>query len=103
MKCFLKPFDRIFCSVSDLLFLKDEIENATDEPTLGLRGVFISPNNGQDTARIDTGSSSITDKFSWLKNRHKWDWWQKARQPRQPWQSSSRRRKRRRRRLVNLN
>ena len=79
---------------------EDEIENATDEPTLSLRGVFINPDTGQDTARIDTGTSSITDKFSWLKNRHKWDWWQKARQPRQPWQSSNRRRRRRRRRLV---
>jgi len=59
----------------------------------------------QDTARIDTGitSGTIADKFNWMKNRHKWEWWQKARQPRQPWASPNRRRrKRRRRRLVNL-
>lgn len=86
------------------------MENATDEPTSGLewsRGIFIDPtaDEGQDTARIDTGvtSATIADKFNWLKNRHKWDWWQKARQPRQPWSSptaTGRRRKRRRRRLV---
>ena len=104
------------------------MENATDEPRSGLewsRGIFVSATddsdnenaskagdgNGelkitQDTARIDTGtgtSGTISDKFNWMKNRHKWEWWQKARQPRQPWASPNRRRrKRRRRRLVNL-
>ena len=103
------------------------MENATDEPTSGVewsRGIFVSASDDeeigtsgeggdrdpsvlqQDTSRIDTGTTStIADKFNWMKNRHKWEWWQKARQPRQPWSSpvvSGRRRKRRRRRLVNL-
>ena len=40
---------------------------------------------------------------SWIKNQNKWEWWQKARQPRQPWASPNRRRRKRwRRRLVNL-
>ena len=99
--------------LDDWFNYQDEMENATDEPTSGLewsRGIFVSPtieaaaDGGQDTSRIDTGTTStIADKFNWLKNRHKWDWWQKARQPRQPWpspsNSSGRRRKRRRRRL----
>ena len=104
------------------------MENATDEPTSGVewsRGIFVSASDDdestsksgegslentnkqqEDTSRIDTGTTStINDKFNWMKNRHKWEWWQKARQPRQPWSSplSGRRRKRRRRRrLVNL-
>ena len=104
------------------------MENATDEPTSGVewsRGIFVSASDDegitsgeggdpelvivggqQDTSRIDTGTTStIADKFNWMKNRHKWEWWQKARQPRQPWSSpvvAGRRRKRRRRRLVNL-
>ena len=112
---------------------QDEIENATDEPTSGVewsRGIFVSASDDdeitsksgdgtkvlqnnknrnkkqEDTSRIDTGTTStITDKFTWMKNRHKWEWWQKARQPRQPWSSpltSRRRRRRRRRRLLNI-
>ena len=96
--------------------MKDEIENATDDPTSGLewsRGIFVNPGEkigSGSTSRIDEGTSSI-DRFSWLKNRHKWDWWQKSRQPRQPWASTANnnknnshlqrnRRRRRRRRLV---
>jgi len=101
---------------------QDEIENATDDPTSGLewsRGIFVNPGEkiggSGSTSRIDEGTSSI-DRFSWLKNRHKWDWWQKSRQPRQPWASTAanintnksntnshlqrNRRRRRRRRLV---
>ena len=99
------------------ILFQDEIENATDDPTSGLewsRGIFVNPGDKiGGTSRIDEGTSSI-DRFSWLKNRHKWDWWQKSRQPRQPWASTTslqrrsllqqryhkRRRRKRKRRLV---
>ena len=103
-----------FVNMGNLWPLQDDLENSTDHPRGGLnwsRGVFVTPGSDvvKDTSRIDEGE----DKYGWLKQRHKWDWWQRPRsvkqqpqqprqprQPRQPWSSGSRRRRRRRRRLV---